>query len=334
MSADGDLIPMADRKSWQEALAKVDHAFGHTWDSCHAMQLTTGFSTYLYRYCARDTYFVCPIAERTYRGETDIVTPYGFSGFAGRGSVPQLLQAWNRFARHRGYVAGYIALNPLLADGAFDGAGGIAHGNELFYLDLSRSEEELLGSMRRNRRRPIRRWQQDGCPLVTGRSELAAFYMQHYAPFMQSRGAAQTFRFTDETLQRLIDSPGAFMLGAAVQGELEAAALFCPSPTIGEAMFSISTGAGGRHADVLMWAGALEFKRRGLRWLSLGGGISRGDGVATLKSGYGGIALRIPVLRQVYDRERFDRLCEAAGVAADEGSGYFPPWHKAAAHVR
>ena len=36
------LIPLENRLEWQMALTGIPHAFGHTWESCHAMHLTTG----------------------------------------------------------------------------------------------------------------------------------------------------------------------------------------------------------------------------------------------------------------------------------------------------
>ena len=75
----------------------IPHAFGHTWENCYAMSLTTRHRTFLYHFETNGARIICPIAERRYAGQVDIVTPYGFSGFAGVGQSMEFSQAWLRF---------------------------------------------------------------------------------------------------------------------------------------------------------------------------------------------------------------------------------------------
>ena len=75
-------ISLNSKKEWDEALKGINHSFAFTFENCHAMSLTTGFNTFLYCYEKEDVKIVCPLSERSYNGYTDIVTPYGFSGFA------------------------------------------------------------------------------------------------------------------------------------------------------------------------------------------------------------------------------------------------------------
>ena len=63
-----DLIPLDSPAMWKQALDGIKHSFGHTWENCYAMQLTTGFKTYLYCFESEHGRVVCPIAERDYRG--------------------------------------------------------------------------------------------------------------------------------------------------------------------------------------------------------------------------------------------------------------------------
>src|SRR4051812_23874008 len=107
-----DLIPLADRPAWDALLSGIPPAYAHTWASCHAMHLTTGWPTYLYSWADGDARIVCPIAERGSPGQVDVVTPYGFGGFVGVGVDERAVDAWRHFAEERGYISGYVVLNP------------------------------------------------------------------------------------------------------------------------------------------------------------------------------------------------------------------------------
>ena len=79
----------------------------------------TGLETYLYSLQTDGVQIVCPVSERTCRGYTDIVTPYGFSGFVGNGDSPEFSRRWVTFVKLKGYVCGYINLNPLFENSTY-----------------------------------------------------------------------------------------------------------------------------------------------------------------------------------------------------------------------
>ena len=100
------LISLDSSIEWKEALLGIEHAFAHTWENCYAMQLTTGFKTYLYCLEADNVRIVCPIAERIFEKHVDIVTPFGFSGFVGTDDYPEFREQWSSFVKPQGYVCG------------------------------------------------------------------------------------------------------------------------------------------------------------------------------------------------------------------------------------
>src|SRR3712207_2334138 len=83
-------IPLAERDRWRVALEDVPHGFTHTWEHCHAMHLTFGAPTYLYRLDCDGVSVVCPFIERRSRGAVDVATPPGISGFTGTGELLSL----------------------------------------------------------------------------------------------------------------------------------------------------------------------------------------------------------------------------------------------------
>jgi hypothetical protein len=82
-----ELISLNDAAGWRNALAGLPHAFAHTWEYVSAWAQTLRSSETVWLYVAEQAGWrrVCPLAERDWRGQRDIVTPYGFSGFTGNG---------------------------------------------------------------------------------------------------------------------------------------------------------------------------------------------------------------------------------------------------------
>jgi len=85
VTGSGGAIALDNRDAWDAVLARLPHAFGHTWENCSAMQRTTGHPTMLYHYRSAAAELACPFSVREFEGRQDIYTPYGFSGFVGRG---------------------------------------------------------------------------------------------------------------------------------------------------------------------------------------------------------------------------------------------------------
>jgi lipid II:glycine glycyltransferase (peptidoglycan interpeptide bridge formation enzyme) len=105
---------------------------------------------------------------------------------------------------------------------------------------------------------------------------------------------------------------------------VQAVSLFVYTQHIGEYFAGISLPEGRAFSAALLWRGAIELARRGVPQLNLGGGVTRGDGIAEFKERFG--AQRIPLysLKQVYDRDAYRELCHAAGTDPDARAGFFP----------
>jgi hypothetical protein len=323
------LIPLAERDAWKNALGRIDHAFAHTWESCYAMQLTTGWPTYLSVFESAAATFVCPIAERGYDGEVDIVTPYGFSGFVGNGPATAVLDAWHELARERRYVCGYIGLNPILDDDSLCRDGEADAYNEVFVLDLRRSEDELFDALSTNRRREISRWRRRGAPLMVDRRRLQSLFLDRYTEFMASRGAAPAYGFSRATLEALLSLDNVVLVGAG-DGEVpEAVAVFAHTPAVADYLFGVSLPGGEHHSAVLVWEGARRLQELAIPVLNLGGGVRRDDGVAAFKRRFGATPVPLRRLREVYDPDRFEALCLRSGADPTDWSRYFPPYRAA-----
>ena len=137
------LIALAERDRWQDALRDVPHGPAHTWGVCRAVALTSRLATSLYVFEDGDARTVCALSERDFEGRIDVVTPYGFGGFAGDVAPDRLAEAWAGFAKSRGWVCGYLALNPVFHDGRGFAPREVHVHNRLYVLDLCGTDDEL-----------------------------------------------------------------------------------------------------------------------------------------------------------------------------------------------
>jgi hypothetical protein len=320
------LVPTSDPVSWQRALAGLPHAFGHTWESCRAMELTTGYETHLVEFRAGSARAVCPIARRPVGETIDLATPLGYSGFVGVGECSDFPEQWRRFARSLGAVTSFLTLNPLLDQRAwFEPADRYCH-QVLYVLDLRADEAEIFAGMSRNRQRQLRAGPPDGVRVVDDEPRVREFFARHFAAVMEARNASAIYRLTPDALATLFASDGTFVVGVESQGELEAATMFAHTPWVGDSFLNVSLPEGRRHATIITWHALLRLKRLGVPYLNLGGGMRLGDGIAKFKERFGARPVSLCALKQVHDPAAYEALCRAAGADAADRSGYFPAY--------
>lgn len=319
-----DLIPLENRDAWQRALEGVPHSYWHTWTCCAALQRTHGLPTFLYVLEHDGARLVCPLAEREWRGATDVFTPGGFSGFASSGPIADAPLRWRDFARARGYVCGYFAQHPLLPRRGDTGASGT--GQRLYYFDLSVDTTALLQRMRPNRRNAINRWRRAGQPAILDRERLTEFLVREHGPFMERVNASRATFYAGETLRAIASDAAVQLVGAEDERGLCAVCVFGSTRWCTEAIFNISVRGGRDLAAPLLWWGVEQSLARGIPLLHLGGGIRPGDGVELAKRRWGVPTAPFEQVKQVYDPDRFGHLCDAAGVAPAPDGDYFPPY--------
>jgi hypothetical protein len=317
-----ELIPLEDGERWAAALADVPHGPAHGLGFCRAIQLSSDMPTYLYRYEGRSGCVVCALAEREYADAVDVTTPYGFGGFAPSGEWGDFASHWREFARERGWVCGYIALNPVFVETTpFEEDELFAH-NRLFTLDLRQSPERLWAGLSRNRRRQLR--DTTGTRIEVDRSRLSDFLVAEYAGFFARKGAGSATDFRPDTIAALAGLDQVLLVGAG-GATLEAVAAFAYTAHAADALFAVSLPGGERHSTQLYWWAIERLRALGVPTLNLGGGVREGDDIAEFKRRFGAAERPLASVRQVYRPDVYDRLCADADVSP-ERSGWFPPY--------
>jgi hypothetical protein len=321
-------ISLEQSSEWKSALKGIKHAFAHTWENCYAMYLTTGFSTYLYTFEIENVQIVCPITERTFDGYTDILTPYGFSGFVGNGQFPEFRHYWKKFVKEKGYICGYIGLNPVFEDSNYYEVNEAYQYNNIYVLDLTLTTADLFTKLSSNRKRQLNHWEDSFSKITLEKPAVTEFFLGHYHDFFRSRNASRTYDFSRETLLFLTNLENIFIAGIQISGKVEAVSVFAYTTDMGEFLFNISLDEGQRYSALLLWYGVIQLKSIGIPSFNLGGGVRENDGIAKFKQRFGGKELPLKSLKQVYDPRVYEQLCWQVNVDPNDRSGYFPPYQK------
>ena len=321
-------IPLENPLEWKEALKGIKHDFAHTWESCYAMYLTTGFPTYLYTFELENVRIVCPISERTFDGYTDIVTPYGFSGFVGNGQFPEFPRYWKRFVKEKGYICGYIGLNPVFEDSSYYEINEAYQYNNIYVLDLTLATTELFTKFSSDRRYKLKHWKDNFLMITHEKPVLAEFFLGQYHNFFRSRNASRTYDFSNETLSFLTNQENVHIVGIQNSGRVVAVNVFAFTPDAGESLFNVSLDEGRRYSALLIWYGVIHLKSLGIPSLNLGGGVRENDGIARFKQRFGAKELPLKSLKQVYDPQVYEQLCWKMNADPNDRAGYFPPYQK------
>jgi hypothetical protein len=324
-----EYIPLDCPSEWKKAFQGIKHSFGHTWENCYAMQLTTGFKTYLYCFESDNVRIVCPIAEREYGGYIDIIKPSGFSGFVGSGSYPGFSRYWKEFAGQQGYVCGYLGLNPIFDYSAHfepDETYHYIHDQcDVYVLDLTPTEDELFANLSTNRKRQLKSWDRIASDFIFDKSILTDFFLDNYLEFYTSKNALGTYYFSRESFSYLLSLDNVFMVGARNGGQVVAVSVFAYTPDEGEYLFNVSLPEGQHYAASLIWYGVKRLKSLQIPLLNLGGGW---DSLAEFKRRFGAHKFSLKVLKQVYNHEIYQKLCRQAKVNPDDMTGYFPAYRR------
>lgn len=322
-------IALSETRQWQQALAGLPHAAAHTHAYCLALSRSSRLETRLLASEDSSGRVACPLSVRAIEPDLpELVSPYGFGGFVGTGDVPALVRKCNAFCRGEGFVTGYIQQHPVVGP-EFDSVDAHRHAS-VFALDLTAGTEQLLANMDQSHRYELRRALRDGPALETDPVELKAALRTIYPPMVDAKGAASVYRFCDKTLDAFAGCDGSFIVGAARSGKVVAVALFLATPWVAEYFIQAFLPEGRADTRRLIWAAVEHYKARGIPVLHLGGGIRARDSLESFKRRFGGRRVDSMVLKQIYDRERFEALSRRHATPATT-EGFFPAYWKDAA---
>lgn len=321
------LIPLQNKHEWEAALLAVPHVYTHTHWYNEAMQLASKREIFLYMGETPDFKVICPIALRQKGADDpyDINTPYGFSGFASKGSYVSFAEEWHTFMRANDFVCGYIMLHPFLQ------ANGLAKSSELFagkntyYLNLTPPQDQLLQNFSHGHQYDLKQWLNKRVQITLSKNkELTTSFVNLYEQLLRRKGAASVYNFGATSWERIFAEEASVLICVQHNGQIEAAAVFILYGDMAD-YFMVATTENGRvHAKGIIWEAIKMCKAKQIAWLHLGGGIKENDSLEQFKARFGAKAYRTYSFRQLYNTESYRALCEKYQVDYINETAYFP----------
>ena len=201
---------------------------------------------------------VCPLAERDFGGPVDVVTPYGFGGFAMSGDCARFAEDWAgvRAVARMGLRLPRAQPSVLRRSGV-RARRRCTSTTASTCMDLRGLGRRAPARLSQNRRRQLRDWPPWPPDSSTTAQRLTDFLLATYADFFARRGrraAPPTSR--RETMAAIAALDDVLMVGAGRGRPLESVAVFGHTPYAATTSSASRRPGGERHAVHLIWAGA------------------------------------------------------------------------------
>jgi hypothetical protein len=281
-------------------------------------------------------------------GDFDAVSPYGYphplvvraKGAAGEGFLRRALAELPAALSRRRIVSAFVRLHPLLPFPVEEAAaiGPVVDHGETVALDLAGTPQTLLGGMRQNHLRWIKKGLQAGHRVkVTDSPDDLAEFVDIYTESMAYVDASPYYFFSTEYFEALMRRlPGSIHLAFLEIGKQKVCGVM-----IGEVDGIVEYHLGGTRSafrrqspmvlltyEVAHWA-----QQRGNRVLHLGGGVGgSADSLFHFKAGFSAARYPFRTWRITADAQAYREFAhlweERAGRPADPPTEFFPAYRK------
>ncbi|MBX9677686.1 MAG: GNAT family N-acetyltransferase [Gemmataceae bacterium] len=276
---------------------------------------------------------------------SDAASAYGYPGMLlSQAALDRsfLAAAFDQVAvslRETSIVSLFLRMHPLLnADVSSFAPEGLLHEEgDTVAFDLGGAEEQIFRGMREGHRVTVRKVREAGFTTrVVPLAEHLDAFIETYRQTMDRVKAKDNYYFGRGYYESLAAMPGIFHVHVAEKDGEPAAACI-----ISECQGTMQAHLGGTRDAYLsaspfhmvLLEAALWGKRRGNRYLHLGGGLGgKSDRLLSFKSGFSSKRFRFQTVRLVCDEAAYRELIEARaakdGVPMDKliGSGFFPAY--------
>lgn len=325
------LISINDENEWKNSLNDVPHLYTHTHWYNFAMHLATQREIYLYEGKGHDFHVICPLylRRRDQYSLYDITTPYGFSGFACRGEYENFFQEWQTFMLEQKIVCGHIALHPLLNSTLNYHEPDRFATKPMYMIDLNRPLETIFDSFATDHRQRLRKWQKKQYNVTIEKSaHYRTAFIALYQHSIKQRHAARVYDFGEQAWQALLDSPHSLLISVEDKGEIQSTAIFLHDQKLIDYFMLASTDAGRQHTRGIIWHAIEYAQSHAYDWMNLGCGVKADDALTQFKSHFGSVPMMTYALKQIYQPNIYQQLCQQYQTNSVDLTGFFPSyWH-------
>ena len=329
-----------DQDEWNRTIKEFRYDFFHTWDY-HKVNCEQFDTPILFVVKVDSVSFAIPFLEKTIASSNnkDLISVYGYPGPLSNSKsqeANELCMAYLvTFWKKQGYVSFFSRSNPFCAPkiSSFCRSAG-----EVVCVDLERSEDDILSSMRKDHRRDIRKLLKSSIQLEVIDSPSSidfSEFMSIYNETMDNLKASSAYYFRLDFYRTLFSSDlyKTTLIFATFDGVRIAAGLFIRTGDVGHYYLS------GTRIDfykkypmkLILWQAIISLKREGCLTFNLGGGLGgHRDSLFDFKHGFSKQTVRFDLIFGKLDALRYEELsfenAESLGLCDDmmDKISYFP----------
>lgn len=291
-------ITLQDEFAWQTALKGFNYSGFHHLSLCHMLAASHQQSISLQ--VAPDK-FLCPLVKRPWRDAYDVCNPYGYSGFIG--DADALSDLYQRL-KADGCIAFYSLQHPILSTLA-DQIADCHYAHTAYVVDLDRPLDLIQQSLSTNHKRNIKKCLAAPCDIITDKATLIEPMLALYGAFIQKKNVASIYHFNRDSLRTLLASEHCHLIGIQVDGEIQAVLSFLIGRPGAEFFLQGASELGRPYTRLILWEAIKRFKKMGLTFLNLGGGIQDGDSLANFKRQFASTPTACYAIKKILDEYRY-----------------------------
>ena len=269
----------------------------------------------------------------------DISVPYGYGGPIADGKVDdetftRFFQDLHLWAHQRSIVSGFLRWHPLFQIPDFTDNRNVIDCGVAVAVDLELFDGGIDDASRATHRSEIRWLIRNGYNVIWDDWSYYEKFQQLYSETMIRLESAESYQF-DRTYFGNLRGAMEQMLHIGVvingEGEVAAAALFTECAGIVQYSLSASDERFRRKSPtkLLLGGARLWSRRRGNKWLHLGGGLgAQKDALYKFKSGFSNCEKPFAISKIIFDDDDYKKLVrQAEEIAGDSGKDHnFPAY--------
>lgn len=327
---DYKIIKLNQTSAWKDELTDIPHSYYHTWEYANAFKEEGKENSFLLVISDKQNKMVCALSKREkLSGYPEIFSPYGFGGItlkSKKNCNQAIYDTWLKFAADNGIVTAFVIQHPLLDPDNYWLGKNFKH-HKTYSINLTNPLNELWANLKKHHRYEIRKLSQNtSIEISTDKSFLFPFSEELYTDTLKRVGATSTYSFRSETFKKLYFSPNSLVLGTLINGKIQAIILVLYTVKIAEYFLNAVSNLEPNSTKLLLWRAIELLKKQNIEVLNLGGGVKSNDQLADFKRRFGGEENHSTIVKEVFDQEKYQYLCDCFNSSKDITSGYFPSY--------
>ncbi len=329
MEAEVDIlnITIKEKEDWDIALQGSNVSVYSTWQYCNIIGQNYSEDISLLKISSGASGMIAVYTSRSKDGEyKDIYSPYGMGGvyFWGEDTV-EIIIIFEKWLREHKIVTYFLMLHPkdVLSNNNY-----IEQYRAVYKLSVNEPNTNIWKKIHSNHKYEINKYCNNvEFGLIEDKTVLKPFFKELYFNTLKRVNAAETYYFSDTTLDLLFNSDITIGLGLKVGNEINCVVIFLKYNNWAEYYINASTIEGRAASRLLLWEMFKRLKEQGISLINLGGGVTDGDYLDDFKRRFGGDQVNIGLFKGISMQEEYNRLCEENGLSLTDK--YFPPyWRK------